>query len=558
MGKRWYKVWPSWVPKTVTVDKPVSEYLRQWAELTPERTAISFYGRDISYRELDRSIDAMAKGLADLGVGAGDRVALHMDNCPQFVIGYFGILRAGGVVVPVNPMFKPAELEHELKDSGAAVLIGLDYLYPEVEKARSRTPLKSVILTSLAAYFPENPVLDLPPEARKTAGPFADTLSFEELVRGAAGEPFPRTVDLKEELAVLQYTGGTTGIPKGAMISHFGLSSASLMMMHWYHHRENDVFLGVTPFFHVMGQINVMCVPLICGGRIVIMSRFIPEVVAKAITRYRCTYWVAPTTAVIALLSLPNLKDYDFSSFRCLWTGGVPISPELQKQLSALMPDAVIGEGYGLSETMASGGACTPLYRPKPGFVGIPESNVDLKIVDRETGTVELEANQEGEIVIKSDSMMLGYWKKPEETAEVIRDGWLYTGDVGLMDEEGYVKFLGRSRELIKCSGYSVFPVEVENLLYQHPAVREAAVIGVDDPYRGETPKAFIVLKDEYVGKTSEEEILEWCKENMSAYKRPRIVELRDSLPKSAAGKLLKRILSREEDGRNKSRATNV
>ncbi len=171
---------------------------------------------------------------------------------------------------------------------------------------------------------------------------------------------------------------------------------------------------------------------------------------------------------------------------------------------------------------------------------------------------MELEANQEGEIVIKSDSMMLGYWKKPEETAEVIRDGWLYTGDVGLMDEEGYVKFLGRSRELIKCSGYSVFPVEVENLLYQHPAVREAAVIGVDDPYRGETPKAFIVLKDEYVGKTSEEEILEWCKENMSAYKRPRIVELRDSLPKSAAGKLLKRILSREEDGRNKSRATNV
>ena len=555
MGKRWYKVWPSWVPRTFAVDKPASEYVREWAERTPERTAISFYGRDITYRELDSSMDAIARGLVGLGVGAGDRVALHMDNCPQFVMGYFGILRAGGVVVPVNPMFKPAELDHELNDSGATVLIGLDYLYPDVEKVRSRTPLKKVILTSLEAYFPEKPVLPLPPEAGKTVGPFTDTLSFEELIsNNSEGEPLCRVSDLKNELAVLQYTGGTTGMPKGAMISHYALSSSSFMMLHWYHHRENDVFLGVTPFFHVMGQINVMCTPLVAGGRIVILSRFIPAVVAQAITVYRCTYWVAPTTAVIALLSLPNLKDYDFSSFRCLWTGGVPISTELQKQLNALMPDTIIGEGYGLSETMSSGGACTPLYRHKSGFVGIPESNVDLKIVDRETGK-ELEANQEGEIVIKCDSMMLGYWNKPEESAEVIRDGWLHTGDVGLMDEEGYVKFLGRSRELIKCSGYSVFPVEVENLLYQHPAVKEAAVIGVVDPYRGETPKAFIVLKDEYVGKIAEEEILEWCKENMSAYKRPRVVEFKEGLPKSAAGKLLKRILSQQEAEANKARA---
>ncbi len=547
MEKRWFKVWPSWVPKTFTVDKPASEYLRQWAVLTPERTALSFYGRDITYRELDLSIDGAARGLVELGIEKGDRVALHMENCPQFVIAYFGILRAGGVVVPVNPMFKQLELEHELNDAGVRVLFGLDFLYPEVEKIRSRTPLEYVILTSLDAYLPEKPALPPPPETGGGIRSFPDTLSFEDFINKPGSEPICRVTDLKKELALLQYTGGTTGTPKGAMISHYGLSSASFVSLHWYHHRESDVFLGVAPFFHVMGQINVMCTPLVAGARVVILSRFVPDVVAQAITRYRCTYWVAPTTAVIALLGLPNLADYDFSSLRCLWTGGVPISTELQKQLKDLMPDTIVGEGYGLSETMSSAGACTPLFRHKSGFVGIPEPNEDLKIVDRETGTKELGANEAGEIVIRADSVMLGYWNKPEETGQVLRDGWLHTGDVGLMDEEGYVKFLGRSRELIKCSGYSVFPVEVENLLYRHPAIKETAVIGVSDPYRGETPKAFVILKEEYAGKIGEEEILEWCKENISAYKRPRIIEFRRDLPKSAAGKLLKRLLVQEE-----------
>ena len=469
-----------------------------------------------------------------------------MDNCPQFVIAYFGIQRAGGVIVPVNPMFKQLELEHELNDSGALVLFCLDFLYPEVEKIRFRTSLKYVILTSLDAYLPEKPTLPFPADTGGGKRSFPDTLSFEQFIQKTEGEPICRVTDLKKELALLQYTGGTTGTPKGAMISHYGLSSASFVSLYWYRHRENDVFLGVTPFFHVMGQINVMCTPLVAGARVVILSRFSPNVVAQAITKYRCTYWVAPTTAIIALLGLSNVEDYDFTSLRCLWTGGVPISAEIQKQLKDLMPDTIVGEGYGLSETMSSAGACTPLFRYKPGFVGIPEPNEDLKILDQQTGN-ELGANEAGEIVIKADSVMLGYWNKPQETGEALRDGWLHTGDVGLMDEEGYLKFLGRSRELIKCSGYSVFPVEVENLLYRHPAVKETAVIGVIDPYRGETPKAFVILKEEYVGRIGEEELLEWCKENISAYKRPRIIEFRPSLPKSAAGKLLKRVLVQEE-----------
>lgn len=546
MERKWYKVWPVWVPKTFTVDKPTSEYIREWAKYTPNNIALSLYGKDITYSELNSKIDRAAWGLVGLGVKKGDRVAVYMENCPQFVIAYFAAQRAGATVVPVNPMFKHAELEFELSDAGAETLIGLDYLYPEVEKARSNTPLRNVILTSMKDYLPAEPILPLPPDAKEEKQSFPGTLDFDELIKASKDDPICNVGDLKTELALLQYTGGTTGIPKGAMISHYTLSYVSVGTMHWYHHRENDIHLGVTPFFHTMGQQQLMCTPLVSGGRVILLSRFVPEVVAQAISHYHCTYWVAATTMVIALLNLPNINDYDFSSFRCLWSGGAPISVELQKKLKELAPNAIIGEGYGLSETISQGGAITPLHRYKPGFLGVPQLN-DIKIMDGETGTRELGPNEEGEIVIKGDAVMLGYWNKPEETKDVLRDGWLYTGDIGLMDEEGYIKFLGRNRELIKCSGYSVFPAEVENLLYRHPAVKEVAVIGISDPYRGETPKAFIILKPDYIGKITAEEILEWCKENMAAYKRPRVIEFREELPKSGAGKLLRRVLVEEE-----------
>lgn len=546
MERRWSKFWPVWVPQSFSVHKPTSEYIREWAQLTPEKTALSFYGRDLTYDELNQLIDRFAWALIEMGVEKGDRVAIHMENCPQFVISYFGAHRAGAIVVPINPMFKQAELEYELNDAGAETLVGLDFLYPDVEKVRSRTPLRNVILSSLRDYLPATPTLPLPSEGSKSPLNFSNTSSFLELLERHDSVPVCKIEDMENELAILQYTGGTTGIPKGAMISHYTLACASIGAMYWYHHREDDIHLGVTPFFHVMGQQQLMCTPMVSGGQIVIMSRFDPNVVAKAVNHYRCTYWVGATTMMIALLSLPNIREYDLTSFRCLWTGGAPISTELQKRLKELVPNTIVGEGYGLSETIAYGGAITPLYRYKPGFLGVPHIN-DIKIVDLTTGTQELEPNQEGEIVIKGPAVMSGYWNNPEETANVLRDGWLHTGDIGLMDEEGYVKILGRTRELIKCSGYSVFPAEVEELLYSHPAVQEAAVIGVDDPYRLESPKAFVILKPEFVGRISEDVILDWCKESMSAYKRPRFVEFRQELPKSAAGKLLRRILVDEE-----------
>jgi acyl-CoA synthetase (AMP-forming)/AMP-acid ligase II len=547
MERRWYNVWPTWVPKSLEVDKPVSEYLRDWARFTPNRTALSFYGRDITYAELNEMIDRMVWGLVGLGVKKGDRVAIHMENCPQFVIAYFAIQRAGAVVVALNPMFKGAELEYEINDAGVEALIGFDESYTEVEKVRSRTPLKNVILTSLKDFLPTKPVLTPPDEAKHEKRSFPETMDFIELMTKSQSDPICKITDLKSDLALLQYTGGTTGTPKGAMINHYALSCSALGSMHWYHFREDDVFLGVTPFFHVMGQTVLMCTPLASGAQVVILTRFVPEVVARAVTYYRCTYWVGTTTMIIALLNLPNIKDYDFSSFRCIWTGGASISVDLQNGLKKLAPKAFIGEGYGLSEVMSQGGACTPLYQYKPGFVGIPQIGVDMKIVDQETGTKELRPNEVGEIAIKCQTAMLGYWGRPEETKEMLRDGWLYTGDTGLMNEEGYVKFLGRTRELIKCSGYSVFPAEVEELLYRHPAVKEAAVIGVIDPYRGESVKAFIIPKEGYEGKITEKEIIDWSRDNMAAYKRPKFVEFRTELPKSSAGKLMRRVLVDEE-----------
>jgi long-chain acyl-CoA synthetase len=554
MERRWYKVWPSWAPKTLDPYKPVSEYIREWAKLTPDAVALSFYGRDITYAELNGMIDRLAWGLVGLGVKTGDRVAVYMENCPQFVISYFAAQRAGGVVVAVNPMFKEAELEYELNDAGVAILIGMDIFYSPLEKIRSRTPLKNVVLTSMRDFLPAKSVLPLPEESKHKKESFLGTIDFVELMNKSQDGPICRVTDIKKDLALLQYTGGTTGTPKGAMISHNSLAMSSLGAMYWYHFREDDIFLGVTPFFHVMGQSVLMCTPLVSGARIVILMRFVPDVVAKAISLYRCTFWVGATTMVIALVNLPNVKDYDFSSFRCIWTGGASVSVELQNKLKELAPKAVIGEGYGLSETITQGGACTPLYQYKPGFVGIPQINVDIKIVDRETEKIELGPNEEGEIIIKATAMMQGYWNKPEETKQMLRDGWLYTGDTGSMDEDGYIKFLGRTRELIKCSGFSVFPAEVEDLLYKHPTVKETAVIGVNDAYRGESVKAFIVLKDGCTG-TSEKEILDWCKDNMAAYKRPKFIEFRDSLPKSGTGKLLRRILVEEEKRKSENAA---
>ncbi|MFH1034649.1 MAG: AMP-binding protein [Pseudomonadota bacterium] len=543
----WHKAWPEDVPKDFEVAASIGDLLRQTAAANPQQTAISFYGNDLSYALVDETIDRLANALIGLGLAKGDRAGIFLQNSPQFVMGYFGILRAGGVVVCLNPMFKQAELEYEITDAGCRMLLTSDNLYPEIAKLPGKAGLENIIVTWLGEYCPSHQGFEPPPEVTRKSPPQDGTLDLQELLARASAQPPGIALDLRQDLALLQYTGGTTGLPKGAMITHHALASSVLGSNYWFAHTGQDVCLGATPFFHIMGMTVGMCGTLLAGARLVILARFIPEHVAQAISHYKVTAWVGATTMLVALLNMPGLERYDFGSFRYVCTGGAPIGVELQRRMLELAPQALIMEGYGLTESVSQGGAVTPRGRYKPGFVGVPHLS-DMKIVDPGDPDKVLPANQEGEIAIKGPATFAGYWQRPEETATVLRDGWVHTGDMGLLDEEGYLKLLGRQRELIKCSGFSVFPAEVEDLLYRHPAVGEVAVIGVPDSYRGESPKAFVIVKPGFQGQVSEEDILAWAKENMAAYKRPREVVFCGELPKSGAGKLLRRVLKEREE----------
>ena len=542
MEKRWYKVWPEGVPRTIQVEKPFTEYIRDWAYKTPKAVAIDFYGREISYAELDRDIDRFAQALIDHGLGKGDRVGIYMQNCPQFVISFFGAIRAGGVVVSLNPMFRHLELNPIIEKTGIAMVIAQYDLYPELIKVKTSLGIGTVILTRLADFAPNKPTLPLPSEALKEGEDYSDTFDFLALLKETVPKPVCRIDDMDRDLALLQLTGGTTGAPKAAMISVKSFTVAVFGVLAWFDLSPSDVNLGIAPFFHIMGLQVTMAPALVSGGKLVILSRFAPEVTARAIADQGCTSWVAAPTMLTALVNMPDIESYDFSSLRVIFTGGAPISLTLQQEIQKLAPKVLLGEGYALTEGLGQGGAATPLGKWKPGFAGVPHLN-DMKIVDLETGLKEMPPNQKGEIIIKGPTVMKGYWNQPEETRQVIRDGWLYTGDIGLMDEEGYLKIVDRKKEMILCSGFNVYPSDVENIMCNHPAILEVAVVGVPDDYRGESPKAFVALKANYRGKVTEEDIIDWCRKNMASYKRPREVAIRESLPKSGAGKILKREL---------------
>jgi acyl-CoA synthetase (AMP-forming)/AMP-acid ligase II len=549
MGKttyRWKAFWPPWVNADLKIEKPISEYLRDIALRYPDQIAIDFYGTRISYRELNEKIDRFAWGLVSLDLQGGDRVAIQMPNCPQYIIGFFGILRAGGVVVAMNPMFKAAELEYEIEDATPKIFICSDQLYQNVAGIRKKVGLKHLIVASLSEEVQENPSLPLPDEVKPAGadvdGPDGETISFRHLVDASPAKAICRVNEVKSDLALLQYTGGTTGMPKGAMISHHGLALAALGATNWFDLTSADTCLGVTPFFHIMGMVQVMCSPLTSGAKVVVLSRFVTDTVAAALDQHRCTAWVGATTMLIALLQMEKIESFDFSSLRFVVSGGAPISVEIQGRFNKLIPQATMIEGYGLTECISQGAAITPIGGRRTGFVGVPHLNA-VKIVDLVHGVAEMPAGEMGEIVLKGPCLMEGYWQQPEETQKVFREGWFYTGDIGAMDEEGYLKISGRNKELIKCSGFSVFPDEVEDLMYRHEAVAEVAVIGVPDSYRGESPKAFVVLKPSFQGRTTAKEVLNWCKANMAAYKCPRYIEFTEDLPKSAAGKVLRRML---------------
>ncbi|CAB1055906.1 Long-chain-fatty-acid--CoA ligase (EC [Olavius sp. associated proteobacterium Delta 1] len=545
MEKMWVKSWPDGIPQKLDFpNKPLYDFLRDNAERNPKKVAINYYGREIGFQELDDLSDRFAAALNELGLKKGGRVSLYLENCPQFVIAYFGTLKAGGVVVAANPMFKEDELLYELKDSGTKIIIALDHLYPLVREIQKKIQLSQVIVTSYWDFLPENPELPIHPSMQPPKEVYPRTLDFLDLLEKYEPEPPQPKINLEDDLALLQYTSGTTGLPKGAMITHYSLLFNTVGSAVWTRITEDDVHLSVLPFFHVTGMIHGMNRPIYTGTTNVMISRFDTETAIKAIDDFRCTVWVSITTMNVAVVNFSDIHKYNLQSLKHCSSGGAPIPGEiLHKWREIVGPELV--EGYGLSETISQT-HINPISNPRYGSVGIPHFGVECRIVDVDTQE-ELPIGEEGELIIKGPMVTKGYWNNPKETEKVLKDGWFATGDIARMDHDGYFYIVERKKDMIKASGYSVFPAEVEALLYEHPAVQEVAVIGVPDPHRGENIKAIIILRPQHKGLVKKKEMIAWAKNKMAAYKYPRIVEFVDELPKTGSGKILKRALRERE-----------
>jgi len=544
MERPWFKSWPEGLPKSLDYPVvPLFDFLRNTAGRLPDKSAIIFYGREVTFGELDELSDRFANALAEMGVGKGDRVGLFLENCPQFVIAYYGALKAGAVVVSVNPMFKEIEVEYQLNDSETETLVTLDYLYPTVRRVKKKTRLRNIIVTSYRDYLPEKPTLPTHISMEQEKKTFPDTLDFYHLLEEHEAKPPKVDIDPREDLALLQYSSGTTGEPKAAMITHFNALVNVVGGVKWARIEENDVNLSVLPLFHVLGMQQSMNCPIYSGSTNVLLSRFDIDAILKAIEMYKCTVFVSIAPIDQAIATYPYVKKYDLSSLRLVFTGGAPVPLHVfDKFKEATGCDLV--EGYGLSETISQV-TINPIDKNRHGSVGIPVFDVDAKIVDPETGTKELPIGEEGEIIFKGPQVMKGYWKQPELTKNTLRDGWLYTGDIARMDEDGYIYIVGRKKEMIIVSGYKVWAAEVEELLKRHPAVYQAAIVGVQDPQQGESVKAYVVLRPDYKGKITPERLQKWAKRKMADYKYPRYIEFVNELPRSGSGKILKEKLKK-------------
>ncbi len=542
MDKIWKAHWPAGVDEA-SIELPTSTLpviFKDNARRVPTKTAIVFYGREITFAELDEASDRFAGWLVGRGVAPGDRIAIYLENCPQFAIAYLGGLKAGAINVCLNPMHKAVELQHEFDDSGARVLVTSDQGYAAVEPIRASTPLESVVVTAYRDFLPKEPTLPVPPAFVEAARRCPDTQTFVDIVTAASPLATPRPRGLGDT-ALLQYTSGTTGVPKGAELTHGNIVANCELQRVFIGSSDDDVPLGVLPWFHITGMECQMNMMAYAGATLVALGRFDLDTVLRAIQQYRCTLTTFIATINVAIVNSPRTAEYDLSSLRACFSGGAPVPAEIAKRWEAMTGYKLI-EGYGLSETTAPTHV-NPPHRPKYGTVGVPLPFVEAKIVSLEDGVTELPRGQSGEIVVRGPMVMKGYWRRPDATAEVMRDGWFWTGDVGRVDEDGYFTIDERKKDMIKASGYSVFPAEVEAIMYRHPAIAEVGVVGVPDPYRGEDVVAFVVLRRDAKGTVTESDIVGWCRSEMAVYKAPRTVRFVDALPKTSSGKILKRAL---------------
>lgn len=531
-SRPWFRAWPSHLPHSR--DYPLAPawwILERNLDRHPHRVAVRYLDHDtlveresVTYAALAARARALATGLQRLGIDRGAKVALCLPNSPALITSFYGVWLAGAAVVPINPMTKGSELRQQLSDVGASLLIAA-----------------SGMATAAAAVAGEMGIpMVLTSEGGRAS--IAGAIPFEELLAEDGWRLKASPIDAYEDVAVILYTGGTTGTPKGAMLTHRNIVTNTMQFAEWYAFEPGEeTCIGVIPMFHSGGMAGVMNVPLYAGATLVVMSRFHPASVARAVERYRATRLFGVPTMFIALLNNEQSRQADYTSLRACRTNAAPLPPSIKAAFDELVGREILVEGYGLTETSPLTHA-NPLQHVKPGSIGIPIADTDAKIVDLETGA-DLPASEPGELVIRGPQVMQGYWNRPEETAAAMAGGWFHTGDVARMDDEGYFIIVDRKKDQINTAGFKVWPREVEEVIYAHPAVKMVAVIGVDDAYRGEVVKAYVVLKEESQRRISEADLLTFCKERLTPYKVPRVVEFRDALPVNAAGKMLRRLL---------------
>lgn len=548
MYEKWLSnIWPKIEPMVPHLPtRPIFEEIREQAGRQPQKTALNFYGYTINFQELDELSDRFANGLLDIGIQKGDRVALHLENCPQFVIAFYGIIKMGAVVVACSPMYKQDELNYVLCDSDPKAIVLEDNFYPTLENCEYLFPAEKIIVTSFADFLPSKPCIPLHSSMSDEKKTFPGTTDFLSFIENSPTRPPKIDIDLENDLILIQYTAGTTGLPKGVMLSHKNLAVHGTLVRHYYEYRKDDVHLVVLPLFHVTGLDIAMNPALAHGSTLILFARFDLMPMLNVISEYKVTHWVTITPINVAVLSVPGIADYNFDSLKLVLSGGAPVPLEVHKKWQDVTGKPII-EGYGLSES--TGGIIgNNRQHHRPGFVGAPVYYHDIMLWDNEQNK-EARVGEKGELFIKGPCNMKGYWKAPEETRmKLSDDGWLKTGDVAKMDQNGWIQIVGRTKEMIKVSGYTVSLPEIDAFLYQHPAVAEVCTIGIPHSYRGEEPKAFVVLAASYKGKVSEEEIVEFGKNKMAAYKYPRTVEFVDDLPKSGAGKILRRVLMEQQN----------
>ncbi len=531
----WVKFYPDHISFSLNYpERPIFENLKASAEKFPERAGIIYSEVEYTYSELWDFSLRMANALRDMGIKKADRVAIYLPNIPQFVIAYYGILASGAVSVACNAAYREKEIEYMLRDSGARAIVMLDELLPVVNSVKDKTGLEEIIVTS------RNETM-----TKMSIDPNLGKRSMAKLLSENKSEIPDVSIDPKEDLAVLQYTGGTTGVPKGAMLTHYNLMVDQTQEAKWFEFRDGEetaiIFLPVS---HIYGMNWCMNTMILVAGTVILMERFEPAKVLEYVNRYRPTIFYGVPTAYIALLNHPDVGKADFSKMRTCFSAAAALPPEVRRKWREVTGADII-EAWGLTEA-APCLTCTPLGMSGDKLIGVPMPDTVVKVVDIDTGE-DLPAGKVGELVGKGPQVMKGYWNKPEETREVLREGWLFTGDLGYMDKNGLFYFVDRKKDLINVAGYKVWPDEVENVLYEHPAVMEVAVVSSPDHEKGEVPKAYIVLKDEYKGKISQEELIKFCKERLAPFKAPRKIEFLDEMPKSPVGKILRRVLRERE-----------